>query len=356
MTHWLSRLAFSSLLIGVFACAAPAPEVSEPDASKEDASAEAPTQSIIGSVDFRSPALQEIVEPDAQIEVLAEGFTWPEGPVWVEDEQAVYFNDVPENKMYRWSAETGGELFLTPSGGATPETAPIMREPGANGIIEWIGAPGKLLLADHGARGLSVLDPETLTRDTFVSSFEGQSLNSPNDIVARSDGALFFTDPPYGLRGLNDAAEKELAHNGVYLYQNDTPLKLVIDDLSFPNGIGLSPDESTLYVAVSDPNNAVIMAYDLDANGNASNSRVFFDAGPELREGGGLPDGMVIADNGTIFATGPEGVYVMAPDTGEVLGVISTGMPTSNCTLNDDETYLYMTSSSVMARIPVQLN
>ncbi|MEL6826589.1 MAG: SMP-30/gluconolactonase/LRE family protein [Pseudomonadota bacterium] len=356
MAYWLSKFVFSGLIIGVSACAAPTPEASESDALTETSVAEDTEESGIGSVDVRSPALQEIVATDATIEVLAEGFTWPEGPVWVEDEQALYFNDVPENKMYRWTAATGGELFLTPSGGATAETAPTMREPGANGIIEWAGAPGKLLLADHGARGLSVLDPATLTRDTFVSSFEGQSLNSPNDIVARSDGALFFTDPPYGLRGLNDAAEKELAHNGVYLYQDGAPLKLVIDDLSFPNGVGLSPDESTLYVAVSDPNNAVIMAYDLDADGNAINGRVFFDAGPELRDGGGLPDGMVVADNGTIFATGPEGVYVLAPDTGEVLGVVSTGMPTSNCTLNDDETYLYMTSSSVMARIPVQLN
>ncbi|MEM7457999.1 MAG: SMP-30/gluconolactonase/LRE family protein [Pseudomonadota bacterium] len=341
MAHWLSKLTLSALVASIAACATP-------DIETDD------TQ--IGTIDRRASALDQIVAADAKIEVLATGFTWPEGPVWVEDEAALYFNDVPENKMYRWSAETGGELFLTPSGGATPETAPTMREPGANGIIEWAAAPNKLLLADHGARGLSVLDPLTKTRETFVSSYDGKSLNSPNDIVARSDGALFFTDPPYGLRGLNDAAEKELPHNGVYLYQPDAPLKLVIDDLSFPNGIALSPDETTLYVAVSDPENAVIMAYDLDTNGTASNGRVFFDAGPELKDGGGLPDGMVVANNGTIFATGPEGVYVLAPETGAVLGVISTGMPTSNCTLDDDEAYLYMTSSSVMARIPVQLN
>ncbi|MEL7032212.1 MAG: SMP-30/gluconolactonase/LRE family protein [Pseudomonadota bacterium] len=341
MAHWLSKFTLSALLASIAACATP-------DQQPDDTS--------IGSVDRRSSAMDQIVAPGAQIQVLATGFTWPEGPVWVDEEAALYFNDVPENKMYRWSEETGGELFLTPSGGATPETAPTMREPGANGIIEWTAAPNKLLLADHGARGLSVLDPETKVRDTFVSTYDGKSLNSPNDIVARSDGALFFTDPPYGLRGLNDAAEKELAHNGVYLYQADAPLKLVIDDLSFPNGIALSPDETTLYVAVSDPENAVIMAYDLDATGTASNGRIFFDAGPELKEGGGLPDGMVVANNGTIFATGPEGVYVLAPSSGEVLGVISTGMATSNCTLNDEETFLYMTSSSVLARVPVRLN
>ena len=338
MSEWLSKIALSGLLVGLAACATQQTVTSK---------------TSIGSIDRRTSAIDQIIAPEAEIEVLASGFTWPEGPVWVEEEQALYFNDVPENKMYRWTAETGGELFLTPSGGATPETAPTMREPGANGIIEWTKAPNKLLLADHGARGLSLLDPETLERDTFVSSFQGQSLNSPNDIVARSDGALFFTDPPYGLRGLNEAAEKELSHNGVYLYQPDTPLKLVVSDLSFPNGIGLSPDESTLYVAVSDPENAVIMAYDLATDGAASNGRIFFDAGPELRDGGGLPDGMAVAKNGTVFATGPEGVYVLAPDTGEVLGVVSTGMATSNCTLNDDETYLYLTSSSVIARVPI---
>lgn len=340
MSDWLSKIALAGLLTGLAACATP--ELKSAETS-------------IGSIDRRADGIDQIIAPDAEIEILATGFTWPEGPVWVEEEAALYFNDVPENKMYRWTAETGGELFLTPSGGATPETAPTMREPGANGIIEWQAAPGKLLLADHGARGLSVLDPVTFERDTIISSYQDKSLNSPNDIVARSDGALFFTDPPYGLRGLNEAPEKELAFNGVYLYRQGAPLSLVIDDLSFPNGIGLSPDEATLYVAVSDPENAIIMAYDLAADGAASNGRVFFDAGPELKEGGGLPDGMAVAKNGTIFATGPEGVYVLAPDTGEVLGVISTGMATSNCTLNDDETYLYLTSSSVMARVPVQL-
>ncbi len=352
MSYWLSKSIGSAVIIGLAACGAPPADPPQDAAEIMPAN---PTIETFGSVDRRSAELDQIVPANAEIEVLARGFTWPEGPVWIEEESAVYFNDVPENKMYRWTEATGSELFLTPSGGATPETAPTMREPGANGIIEWSEAPGQLLLADHGARGLSLLDPETLIRETFVSSFEGLSLNSPNDIVARSDGGLFFTDPPYGLRGLNDAAEKELPHNGVYFYRPDLPLKLVVADLSFPNGIGLSPDERTLYVAVSDPENAVIMAFDLAEDASASNGRVLFNAGPELREGGGLPDGMVVAENGTLFATGPEGVYVIAPETGDVLGVISTGMPTSNCTLNDDETYLYMTSSSVMARIPIDM-
>lgn len=308
----------------------------------------------IGSIDRRAPVMETIVPEGTEIEVLARGFVWPEGPVWIEEEQALYFNDVPENKMYRWTAETGSELFLTPSGGATPEMAGGMREAGANGIIEWSGAPGKLLLADHGARGLSVLNKTDKTRETIVSRFDEKSLNSPNDIVARSDGALFFTDPPYGLAGLNDAPEKELSYNGVYMLEAGKPLKLIIDDLTFPNGIGLSPDEQTLYVAVSDPERPMIMAYNKAPDGAVSNGRVFYDAVEDFKDGGGLPDGMDIARNGTIFATGPEGVYALSPE-GELLGSISTGMAISNCTLNDDETYLYMTSSSVLARVPINL-
>lgn len=315
----------------------------------------APPAKTVGNVDRYSSALEMIVPEGAQIEVLAEGFTWPEGPVWIEEEGALYFNDVPENKMYRWTQSTGADLFLTPSGGGTPESTKNMREPGANGIIEWSGAPGKLLLADHGARGLSVLDPVSLTRDTITSGYDGKSLNSPNDIVARSDGALYFTDPPYGLRGLNDASEKELDFNGVYFYSGTGELNVVISDLSFPNGVALSPDEKTLYVAVSDPENPVIMAYDAAEDGTVSNGRVFFDASEDLKKGGGLPDGMVVAKNGTIFATGPKGVYVFSPDNGEVLGTISTGLATANCTLDDAEEYLYMTSSSVLARVRVEM-
>ncbi len=343
-----TRIGFA--LLGGIAALLAGCESSEQLTSPEPAAQQIQT---IGSIDRRMAAMDNVVAPGAEIEILAEGFTWPEGPVWVAAEQALYFNDVPENKMHRWSEATGHKMILSPSGGASPEVAGTMREPGANGIILWPADPSKLLLADHGARGLSVLTRDTFEREVIVSSFEGQSLNSPNDMVARSDGAIFFTDPPYGLRGLNEAPEKELQHNGVYLYTEDAPLKLIIDDLTFPNGIGLSPDEETLYVAVSDPGNAKIMAYTLGSDGSVSDARTFFDATDELKEGGGLPDGMVVARNGTVFATGPEGVYVLAPGTGEVLGVISTGMPTSNCTLNDDETYLYMTSSSVLARVPI---
>ncbi len=308
----------------------------------------------IGTISRLSSTLDEILPIEAEIEVLARGFVWPEGPVWVDNDSALYFDDVPENKMYRWTAEDGTVLFLSPSGGGG-EAAKSMREPGANGLIKAPKRPGHLLLADHGARGLSLLNLESKSREVLVSQFQGKSLNSPNDMAARSDGAIFFTDPPYGLRGLNEAPEKELPFNGVYMYQAGQPLKLLTDALSFPNGIALSPDEETLYVAVSDPDNPIIMAYELASDGSLGASRILFDGSPYLETGNGLPDGMVVAKNGIIFATGPGGVYVLEPNAGEILGVISTGMPISNCTLDDDEKYLYMTSSSVLARVAVDL-
>lgn len=345
MRALISSFSLAGFMLGLSSCTAPAPA---PDTTSES--------ETIGSIDRRMDAINAIVPADAKIEVLAEGFVWPEGPVWMQDEQALYFNDVPENKMYRWSQDTGSVMVLSPSGGASDTVAESMREPGANGIIKWPGDETKLLLADHGARGLSVLDRETFERRVIVSAYQDKSLNSPNDMAAHSSGAVYFTDPPYGLRGLNEAPEKELEHNGVYRLSADATLTLIEDGLSFPNGIGLSPDEHTLYVAVSDPEMPVIKAYELGADGTVAQGRVFFDAASELKDGGGLPDGMDIASNGTLFATGPEGVYVLAPETGDVLGVISTGMPISNCTLNDDETFLYMTSSSVLARVPIALD
>jgi len=307
----------------------------------------------IGAITRHHPELDNIVPADAKIEVLARGFVWPEGPVWIEEERALYFDDVPENKMYRWTEETGASLFLSPSGGGGA-AADNMREPGANGLVRAPGSPGYLLLADHGSRGISLLNRADKTREVLVSAYNGESLNSPNDMVTRSDGAIFFTDPPYGLKGLNDAAEKELEFNGVYLFKQGTPLKLLTDALTFPNGIALSPDERTLYVAVSDPNSPLIYAYSVADDGTLSNQRTLFDGRPFLAENNGLPDGMVVARNGTVFATAPGGVYVIEPKNGEILGVISTGMATSNCTLDEDENYLYLTSSSVLARVPIK--
>lgn len=328
--------------------ATPAPSI---EAVTRLSTPRAPTS--MGRIDARAPAFDAIVAPGAEVEVLARGFTWPEGPVWIASEAALYFNDVPENRMYRWSEADGISVHMLASGGGR-ENGVTMREPGANGMIALQDKPGHVLLGDHGSRGVSRLNLKTQIRDVLVSEYNGKSLNSPNDLVARSDGALFFTDPPYGLRGLNEADNKELPFNGVYLLEPGADAKLLTDTMTFPNGIGLSPDETTLYVSNSDPERPVILTYDIQGDGTLGAAETLFDGAPYMQEDSGLPDGMAISRTGTIFATGPEGVYVIAPGTGEVLGVISTGMKISNCTLDADEAYLYMTSSDVVARIPLK--
>src|SRR5690606_18095256 len=186
---------------------------------------------------------------------------------------------------------------------------------------------------------------------TLADRYEGKRLNSPNDAVFRSNGDLYFTDPPYGLRGLNDSPLKELPYNGVYRLSADGELTLLTDELSFPNGIAFSPDEKTLYVANSDPNRAIWMAYDVNDDGTISNGRVFFDATPWVKAGRrGAPDGMKVDRSGNLFATGPGGLVVLSPD-GTHLGTIVTGQATSNCAFGDDGSTLYITADNLLLRV-----
>jgi gluconolactonase len=305
-----------------------------------------------GRVRRLAPEMDALIAPEATVEILGSGFQWAEGPVWIEEERALYFTDVPENRMYRWTAARGVELFLEPSGGAGAGAA-AMREPGANGLARDPERPSALLLGDHGARAITRLDRRTLRREVLVGRFEGARFNSPNDLVVAKDGVIYFTDPPYGLRGLNAAPEKELVVNGVYALHPDGRVERIIDVLTFPNGVALSPDEGTLYVSNSDPDNPAIMAYDRAPDGGVANPRVFFDARAlQGEDAPGLPDGMAVAPNGALFATGPGGVLVFSPK-GALLGVIETGLPVANCALDSDGAYLYLTSQSILARIAV---
>lgn len=315
-----------------------------------------PSFPAIGRLTAFDPAFRAIVAPDARIEKLAEGYTWAEGPAWIGgaagDGGYLLFTDVPENTLYRWSAADGASVFLEPSGYAGPPTD-VLREPGANGLFA--EPAGTVLLADSGSRVLARLDPRTKRKTTLAAMFEGRRFNSPNDVVRRSDGVVFFTDPPYGLEGLDDSPVKELPFNGVYRLDTDGSVHLLDDGLSFPNGIALSPDERTLYVANSDPERPVWMAYALDAGGNASGGRVFADASDLVGDDQpGLPDGMVVAADGTVFATGPGGVLVFAPD-GKRLGRIETGTAVANCAFGDDGRTLYLASHRFLARVRLRI-
>ncbi|MCC5086937.1 SMP-30/gluconolactonase/LRE family protein [Xanthomonas campestris] len=310
----------------------------------------APRFTAVGRITTFDPAFREVVAPQARIEKLTEGFTWSEGPTWVRQGGYLLFTDVPENKLYRWSEDAGLSVFLSPSGYAGTDVA-ALREAGANGLFAEPG--GTVLLADSGTRIVARLDPATRTKTPLAASFDGKRFNSPNDVVRREDGVVFFTDPPYGLKGMNDSPVKELRFNGVYRLDTDGSVHLLDDSLSFPNGIALSPDQRTLYVANSDPARPIWMAYALDAQGAVTGKRVFADATDLVnKDTPGLPDGMAVSADGHLFATGPGGVIVFDPD-GRRLGRIETGAAISNCAFGNDGHTLYMTSHALLARVQV---
>lgn len=304
----------------------------------------------LGRIERFDPALAAIVPADARIEKLAEGFTWSEGPVWISPGDYLLFTDVPENTMYRWSARDGVSVFLKPSGYDGPDLD-LFREPGANGLYP--DRKGSILVAD-GNRTIARLDLSTKRKTPLATRYANKRFNSPNDLVRHSNGAIFFTDPPYGLKGMNESKAKELKFNGVFRIDTDGAVRLVDDQLTFPNGIALSPDERTLYVANSDPERPIWMAYSLDERGDVVSKRVFADAMDLMSDKApGLPDGMTIAADGTLFATAPGGVLILTPD-GRRLGRIETGTAIANCAFGDDGHSLYMTSHHFLARIQLK--
>ncbi|HXQ80146.1 MAG TPA: SMP-30/gluconolactonase/LRE family protein [Opitutaceae bacterium] len=300
-----------------------------------------------GHVERNDPAIDALIPPDAKIEVIGSGFAWSEGPAWRRQGGYLLFSDIPNNTIYRWKEGEGLSVFLRPSG--YTEDDPFGLELGSNALT--FDLQGRLVIDDQGNRRVVRLNEKGFTKTVLADRYDGKRLNSPNDLVYRSNGDLYFTDPPYGLTGLNSNPHKELKLNGVFRLDTRGRLTLIIPDLTFPNGLAFSPDEKTLYIQVSDPKNAVWMAYDVLADGTVAKGRVFFDANALVRAGKqGLPDGMKVDQKGNIFGGGPGGVLVLSPD-GRHLGTIVTGQVTSNCAFGDDGSTLYMTANHYVMRI-----
>lgn len=305
----------------------------------------------IGSVERVDSAINKLIPADAKIEILASGFEWAEGPLWLEGQQALIFTDVPTNKVWKWTEEDSLSLFLTPSGYLGDRTD--KREPGANGLT--LDAQGNLILCQHGERQigkmLAAIDAPKAEFEALAFGYEGKRFNSPNDLVFNSRGQLFFTDPPYGMDPWD---EKQLDFQGVYRLDPDGKVNLLVDTLSRPNGIALSPDQKTLYIAQSDSEKARYYSFDLDEMGNVVAGKVLFDATSLQSESKkGLPDGLKVHSNGTLFATGPGGVLVISSD-GKHLGSILTENGTANCGFDSDEKYLYMTADAYLMRIALK--
>jgi gluconolactonase len=304
-----------------------------------------PPLPTLGHVVRQDARLDQLIPKDAKIEVLASGFAWTEGPLWIKDGGYLIFSDIPRNSVMKWKQGEGVSLFMKPSG--YTGVADYGREPGSNGLT--IDAQGRVIFCEHGDRRVSRLEPGGGKR-TLVDNYQGRRLNSPNDGAYKSDGALYFTDPPYGLPKRENDPMRELDFFGVYRLTADGKLTLLTREMTRPNGIAFSPDEKTLYVAQSDPQRAIWMAFPVNADGTLGKGRVFYDATAAVEKLPGLPDGMKVDQKGNVFATGPGGVYIFSPD-GELLGRIDTGQRTANCAWGDDGSVLYMTADSHLCRI-----
>lgn len=298
-----------------------------------------PVPPFAGSIERLDAALDKLIAPEAKVEPLASGFNWSEGPVWFQG--GLVFSDVPENTAFVWKeGQKEAAVFLKPSGATDGG-----KGQGSNGLA--IDNDGKLVLCQHGDRRVARLEKDGKFT-TVASRFGGHLLNSPNDLVIASNGDLFFTDPPYGLK---NKGWRELEENGVFALKKGGELQMIIKDLTFPNGIALSPDEKTLYVAVSDPAATRVMAYDLQPDGSVKNARVFFDAQPLKRpDRKGGCDGIKVDEQGNVWTTGPGGVLVISKE-GKHLGTILTGQATANCAWGDDGRTLYITADMHLVRV-----
>jgi gluconolactonase len=353
MTKWYAAgTALILALLGSACSDPPAPAAAPAPAPAATPPPAAPTKIEDARIDRWDPALDAIVPADWKVEKLAEGFGWAEGPIWVKSGGYLLFTDVPGNKMWKWSEAGGLEKFLDPSGAASPDPQ-VWREAGANGLA--ILDDNNILLADTGNRAIQKLDLATRTKTPVATHIDGKKFSSPNDVVKMKSGVIFFTDPPYGFRKFDEAPEKEVAFNGVYRAGTDGKVTVIDKELHRPNGVALSPDESVLYVAQSEPTKAILMAYTLDAGGNVTGRKLFHDFADLMGDTTpGLPDGLAVAADGTLFATGPGGVIVLSKD-GKRLGRIWDGKATANCKFGDDGKTLYMTSHDMLARIRLNI-
>lgn len=299
----------------------------------------------MGSIERHDPAIDQLLAPTARIEKLARGFEWSEGPVWNARGKYLLFSDVPNNIVYLWKQGVPTTDHMIPSGYTGKKRR--VGEPGSNGLT--LDSQGRLVLCQHGDRQVARREHDGKITP-LARYYNHRRFNSPNDLVFKKNGDLYFTDPPYGLEGKLNDPEKELNFQGVFRVKPDGKVDLLTRDLTFPNGIAFSPDERILYVAVSDPKAPNIWAYDVDDRGTLQNGRIFFSAAHLMEGRKGLPDGLKVDLKGNLWATGPGGVLVISPE-GKHLGTINTGEATANCAWGDDGSVLYITADMYLCRI-----
>jgi gluconolactonase len=297
-----------------------------------------------GGIEKLDPGLDALLDANASIEVLASGFNWSEGPVWKNGR--ILFSDVPENTVFGWSeGDKAASVVLKPSGSLSGDGGQ-----GSNGLA--VDSGGNLVLCQHGERRVARLEKDG-SFTVLADRYEGKRFNSPNDLVIARNGTVFFTDPPYGMK---KSEQPEAAHHGIYSISSQGKVKLLIDDIRWPNGIALSPDEKQIYIAVSDKDDTRIMAYDLSQDGSVSNGRVLFNAQKlKSAERKGGCDGLKVDQQGNLWSTGPGGVLILDKN-GKHLGTILTGQATANCAWGgEDRSTLYITADMFLLRVKTKV-
>ena len=287
------------------------------------------------SINVRSPELLDLIDPEAQIEQLGTGCQFTEGPIWNAKEKFLLFSDIPANQMKKWTPDSEITNFRDPSGKS-------------NGLT--YDKQGRLIACEHANRRVSRTEADG-TVVTIASHYNGKRLNSPNDVVVKSDGTIYFTDPPYGLTAAYGVeGEQELDFQGVYRLSPDGKLILLVDDFDRPNGLCFSPDESILYV--NDTARMHIRAFDVRRDGALANGRIFADEHGD----NGAPDGMKVDERGNVYVTGPGGIWIFNR-SGAHLGVIQTPEKAANLAWGgDDWGTLFITASTSLYRVQLKVS
>lgn len=305
-----------------------------------------------GTIEFLEPELYGLINKDAVVEIIAEGFQFTEGPVWVEKEQMLLLSDVPGNCIYKWTAATGKSMYLSPAG--YTDSAKRAGFMGPNGLV--ISEDGKLLICQHGDRRIAAMDaPLHAPKPVFTTvaaGYGGRRFNSPNDLCFAGNGDLYFTDPWYGFeKGPKDPA-REIPYHGVYKMDKTGKVTLLIDSIEAPNGIAVFPDGKTLLVANSDNLKKRWYAYTIKPDGTLTDARIFYDVSNEQGTGG--CDGLKIDAQGNVFATGPGGIWIFT-QAGKLIGKINiNGTSVANCALTTDGNTLYLTATKYLLRVKMK--
>ncbi len=297
-----------------------------------------------------------IIDVNATAQVIGRGYNWAEGPVWIADRHTLIFSDVPENKIFQWKEGDSAKVYLMPSG--YTGTLPRGGEIGSNGLA--LDNKGRLLLCQSGNRQVARMEGNLTSPvpkyTSLAGRYKGKKFNSPNDLITDRKGNIYFTDPVYGLSGGANDPERELKFEGVYKIDVNGKLSLLIDSISRPNGLALSPAEDILYLASSDKGKPAWYAYHLNKDGDIISGGVLLDATllrktATIKQG---PDGFKIDKFGNIFSAGPDGINIISPE-GARIGLIKIpGRSSSNCVFNETKDVLFVTADDIVLKINLQ--